>query len=224
MSREFSQLRQFEKEYYKRMPTEVYELTQLRNKGKDLLAKSGGIARKLAEGCKLLEASAEGLDEAAQEAYRREAYASLYMYSRGLCVAGNIHKAGRIAERAVHAEPGIPDDIDLPASLVADQYVAIASAPLAAVLSASLLDTLPVALVEDDKRSKLADQVAKRAVHTCVWSENRTRMIFADGAMSDEDRAKARIRHAAKATAATALLLVPTQEARVWVARRICKF
>lgn len=219
---EFGQMRQFEREYEARMPREVRELKDLRDVGKETIRLSGGTASRIGEGLTQLRQSTDGLHEVARDAYQREYYASLYMYARGLSVAGSIKEASEVAIQAMEVEPQIRTDIGLPRDLIADQYVAIASATLSAVMQAGIKSVEPVTLqISPDAR--LARRAASRALQTCLWSEDRTRMLFANGDQSELWRSDVRKAQTKKAAIATGMLLIPAQSNRIKIARRLCK-
>lgn len=68
----------------------------------------------------------------------------------------------------------------------------------------------------------LAKKSAIVAIKTARFSENRNRMLFANGGMSDNERREARRRHEVTAAAALASLWLPGQQRRVALARKFC--
>lgn len=213
-------MRELEAAYDNDMPDRVRHYADSRNDGIRLV-RHGERATDTADGLHILSESVRVLGEHSDkdDPYHREYYASLYMWARGLCLAGRTEMAGAIAQRAMKAQPRLPEG--LPSEVVADQYVAIASAKLSVVLSASVEDgVLP--MFQDLHRAKLATRAAGLAAKTCLHSESGRRMYLANGEESFGWRLNVRRKHATAAAGAIAGLWLPGQAARVRLAQRLC--
>lgn len=206
----------FEDRYYSEMSPDVEQHILDRNNGISLV--HGFTHWDRDRGLQLLQNSVGGL-EGADTPYSREYFASLYMYSRGLLLTGDFDSASSVAKDAIDAIPGVPDELS--DQVIADQYTAIASGRLSMILSATDPSTFGewqyVVPYEE-----AASKAAKLARQTCRFSENKERMLFANGTMSDSERLKARRRHELAAAAATVGLWLPGFGNRRKLARKFC--
>lgn len=218
MSRDLQSLRQFEAEYYRCMPSQVREREAMRNNGIDQV-KEAENEQEAAKGADILAQSVHGL-RSAEGLYQREYFASLYMQARGEFLLGEHDYAGDIAEKAMAHLPEVPPEFA--GDVIADQYVAIASGKLSLILSASYNGEFPFTQWGDSSRREAAIEAARLARATCRHSEDRSLMLFADGALSNEQRKKAKRNHTIAAAGATAGLWLP-QPLVLAMAEKICR-
>lgn len=207
-------VREFESSYYANMPEEVSRLAELRNRGMAQVKYPFGRNDPML-GLDDLGDSVSGLEEVDSQ-YSRELYASLGMQARAEFLAGDRGLAGQLAARAISVTPEVPEEFR-GIGFGHDQYEAIFSGRLALILSA----TYNPDSWADDRCKDLAREAARVARQTFHRSENRSRMLFANGEMTDAHRAGVRRRHAFVAAAATAGLWLP-QDATVRLAEKAC--
>lgn len=210
-------VREFERTYYDEMPQEVSDMLDLRNSGIRHIRQPthDDYAR---GGMKLLERSVEGLREV-EEDYERELFASLYMIARGKKLMGDHDGAGIDAAEAMKVVPEVPEEFA--GQIIEDQYVAIASGRISLIMSASFHGETNIDLWDNEPIRESAVAAARLARRTCRYSEDRSRMLFANGEMTDAQRKTARRKHELAAAAATAGLWTP-QSTTVWLAEKIC--
>ncbi len=220
MTKNLQPVREYELTYYDQMPDEVRSLAELRNIGIERV-RTATSDEEQGQGINMLAESADKL-QFARGKYSREYFASLYMHARGELITGDHRYAGCIAERAMSVVPEIP--FMFSETLIADQYVAIASGRLSLMLSASIDYSAHSSTPEqwNITSSKLAKQAARLAVKTSLFSENPELMLFADDTMDAEVRKLARRRHELTALAAVAGQWLPGQNRRVALARKFC--
>lgn len=199
------QVRELEEAYYEGMPIDVSANARLRDEGIRFVREAPDEVD-VDIGTNMLARSVKGL-RWAFDLYKREYFASLYMQARGEFLAGEYDYAGDRAAKAMQNLPSVPHQFE--ADIIADQYVAIASGRLSLILSTARNGEFPVDNWEDSELRRLAIESARLARQTCRHSEDRSKMIFADGAMSEAERKTARKRHTISAAAATAGLWLP---------------
>lgn len=206
-------IREFEEAYYGVLPEDARFSRVLRDTGMDRLkdGDTSGIA--WLEGAVGVMSGPQWRDPETMEAdlLLREKYASLYMLARGYARVGSFPDAREIAKAAVSYTPGVPDPLS--AHREADQYEAIASGRLVAILSTASFAEPTVHL--------MAHRMAARAVRIAAISEDPERVLFSSAHMTDSERAAARRRHLWVARAARANLWIPAQTVRSNVARRL---
>ncbi|MCB9823122.1 hypothetical protein H6800_02510 [Candidatus Nomurabacteria bacterium] len=206
----------FEASYYGDMPDEVKQLADLRNEGIDLVRARQGTSS-VYRGVDMLAESYEGLSSVLHR-YRRERFASEYMYARARLLVRDYDFAGVVALQAVEDIPEVPEELS--DFVIADQYVAIASGRLSLILSSAGSGTSMTIAEKNDARMP-AIEAARLARRTCRHSEDRVRMLFPNGEMTETERKAKRREHTISAIAATAGLWVPTKTTRL-VAEKNC--
>lgn len=218
MSGSLEAVRVFEAKYYSDMPKHVKDMAELRNEGirKIRVPKSTEFA---ASGANDLARSVRGLRDAGN-LYRREYFASLYMQAVGEFSLGILDAAGDFAASAMENIPEVPEEFA--EDIIADQYVAIASAKLSLILKASFDGQYSIAGRDEEKFHDLAFEAARLARRTCRHSEDGSRMLFVNGEMSESERKKVRRRHTIAAAGATAGLWLP-RPAELVLAEKICR-
>lgn len=207
-------VREFEAEYYEQMPQEVLRLAKLRDRGMAQVKYPFGRNDPMV-GLDELGDSVSGLEDADYR-YLREFYASLGMQARAEFLAGDREFAGQLAARAISVTPEIPEEFQ-EIGFGYDQYKVIFSGRLALILSAT--DNSDSGT--DHHRNDMARDAARAARQTCRHSEDRSRMLFANGEMTDAQRSAVRRRHAFIAAAATAGLWLP-QNVTERLAEKVC--
>ncbi len=207
-------VREFEEHYYQEMPAEVEQLVELRDRGIAQIKHPYGHNDPML-GLDDLGNSVAGLEELIEE-YPRELYASLGMQARGEFLVGDREFAGHLAARAISVTPEIPEEFKK-IGFGHDQYEAIFSGRIASIS----LATDDSESGTDHHRNDIARAAARVARQTCRHSEDRSRMLFANGEMTDAQRSAVRRRHALIAAAATAGLWLP-QPFTVRLAEKTC--
>lgn len=217
MSGSLEAVRVFEAEYYGEMPKHVNDMARLRDEGIRQIQEPEEDNDKW-HGIDKLGDSVCGLADVADR-YERELFASLYMRARGEFIIGEHDYAAAIALEAMGHVPHVPREFA--DELIADQYVAIASGRLSLILSTSNNGGFAITEREDTDHRKAAIEAARLARITCRHSEDRSRMLFANGEMSEARRRQTRRQFTTAAAAATAGLWLP-QNVTVRLAEKVC--
>lgn len=203
----------YEASYYGDMPDDVKHLADLRNEGIDLV-RARQDTNSIYRGIDMLSESSEGLSRVPLR-YRRERFATTYMYARAELLLCEYDFAGAIALQAVCDMPEVPEELS--DFVIGDQYVAIAAGRLSLIISSADTDTSGG--VHDARKSAI--EAARLARRTCRHSEDRARMLFPNGEMTEAERKAKRREHKLSAVAATAGLWVPTKVTKA-IAEKIC--
>lgn len=207
-------VREFEEHYYQEMPEEVKQLAKLRDRGIAQIKYPFGHNDPMF-GLDDLGNSVSGLEDLSY-VDPREIYASVGMQARGEFLAGDRELAGHLATRALSITPEVPEKFRR-IGFGHDQYEAIFSGRLALIVSATYNPDSRA----DYRCQDMAREAARVARQTCRRSEDRSRMLFANGEMTDAQRAGVRRRYAFIAAAATAGLWLP-QNVTVRLAEKVC--
>ncbi len=207
----------YEASYYGEMPDEVKQLADLRNEGIDLV-RAGQDTNSIYRGIDMLAESSEGLSKV-QPRYGREGFATAYMYARAKLLVGEYDFAGVIALQAVEDMPEVPEELS--DFVIADQYVAIASGRLSLIISSADTGTSSFTFGDVHGAREPAIEAARLARRTCRHSEDRARMLFPNGEMTETQSKAKRREHTIAAAAATAGLWVPAKITAA-IAEKIC--
>ena len=207
----------FEASYYDDMPDDVKQLADLRNEGIGLV-RAGQDSKSIYSGIDMLAESYEGLSKV-RPRYRREGFATEFMLARAKLLVGEYDFAGVIALQAVEDMPEAPEELS--DFVLADQYVAIAAGRLSLIISSADTGTSSFAFGEVHGARKPAIEAARLARRTCRHSEDRARMLFPNGEMTEAERKAKRREHTLSAIAATAGLWIPTKTTKV-IAEKVC--